>query len=123
MELKANMNKRRSESRMLCADLVEVCWSDRSTGRACSVIANLEEISVRAAHLLLDVALPLDTDLVLRTKQGEMTATVRDCRCEPEFGFALAVQLPKKCRWRPRPRHLFDPRGLERREAARKQAS
>jgi len=118
MELKANMNERRSESRMLCADLVEVCWSDR-TGHSRSAMANLEEVSVRGAHLLLDVALLPGTDLVLRMKQGDMSATVTDCRHEPDFGFAITVQLPKKCRWKSHPRHLFDPRGLERRESAR----
>jgi hypothetical protein len=118
MELKANMNEHRSESRLLCADLVEVRWSDR-TGQSCSAIANLEEISVRGAHLVLDVALPLDAELVLRMPRGDMTATVRDCRHEPDFGFAVAVQLSKKCRWKSHPRHLFDPRGLERRESAR----
>jgi hypothetical protein len=103
---------------MLCADLVEVRWIDR-TGQHRSAIANLEEVSLHGAHLILDVAVPLDTDLVLRMKQSEMTATVTDCRHEPDFGFAVAVQLPKKCRWKSHPRHLFDPRGLERRESAR----
>jgi hypothetical protein len=112
------MNERRSESRMLCADLVEVCWSDE-TGQSCSAMANLEEVSPHGAHLVVDVALPLHTDLVLRMKRGDMTATVRDCRHEPDFGFAVAVQLPKKSRWKSHPRHLFDPRGLERRESAR----
>jgi hypothetical protein len=82
-------------------------------------MANLEEVSVRGAHLLLDVALLPGTDLVLRMKQGDMSATVTDCRHEPDFGFAITVQLPKKCRWKSHPRHLFDPRGLERRESAR----
>ena len=118
MELKANMNERRSESRMLCADLVEVCWYDR-TGHSRSTMANLEEVSPHGVHLVVDVALPPGTDLVFRMKRGDMTATVRDCRHEPDFGFAVAAQLPKKHRWKSQPRHLFDPRGLERREAAR----
>jgi hypothetical protein len=103
---------------MLCADLVEVRWTDR-TGQPRSAIANLEEVSLHGAHLILDVAVPLDTDLVLRMKQSEMTATVTDCRHEPDFGFALSVQLPQKGRWRSHPRHLFDPRGLERRKSRR----
>lgn len=101
---------------MLCADLVEVCWSDK-TGRPYSAIANMEEVSQHRAHFVLDEAVPLDTDLVLRMKPGDIIATVRDCRHEPDFGFEVVVQLPNKFRWKPHPRHLFDPRGLPRRKA------
>ena len=97
---------------MLCAGLVEVCWSDK-TGQPCSTMANWEEISVRGAHLFLDVAVPLDTDLVLRMKQGDIGARVQDCHHEADFGFALSVQLTKKSRWKSNPRHLFDPRQLQ----------
>jgi hypothetical protein len=114
MNLKANMKKCRSENRLLCADLVEVCWSDKA-GQACSAIANLEEISTRGAELFLDVAVPLDTQLVLRMRQGEIPATVGDCHDEPDFGFALSVKLPGRGRWKSHPRHLFDPLGFERR--------
>jgi len=102
---------------MLCADLVEVCWFDK-TGGSSSAMANLEEISARGAHLVLDVAVPLDTELVLRMKPGDIAATVLDCHHEPDFGFTLVVQLPKKSRWKSHPRHMFDPRGLARRESA-----
>jgi len=43
---------------------------------------------------------------------------VLDCHHEPDFGFTLVVQLPKKSRWKSHPRHMFDPRGLARRESA-----
>ncbi len=101
---------------MLCADLVEVCWSDE-TGRPYCVTANLEEISQHGAHFVLEQAVPVATELVLHMKPGDVTATVRDCRHEPDFGFAIGVQLPRKFRWKAHPRHLFDPRGLARREA------
>ena len=116
------MNERRSESRMLCADLVEVCWSDKM-GMSYSAFANLEEISSHGAHLVLEVAVPPGTTLVLHMAHGDMSATVSDCRHEPDFGFALSVQLAKKSRWKSHPRHLFDPRGLERRESGRNRMS
>jgi hypothetical protein len=116
MKLKANMKERRSENRMLCADLVQVCWCDK-TGVPCSAIANLEEISAHGAHLVLEVAVPPGTALALHMAHGDMSATVSDCRHEPDAGFAVSVQLPKKSRWKSHPRHLFDPRGLERRES------
>jgi hypothetical protein len=118
MKLKANMKERRSENRMLCADLVEVRWYDK-TGMPCSAIANLEEISVHGAHLVLEVAVPPGTTLALRMAHGDMAATVGDCRHEPDFGFTVSVELPKKSRWTSHPRHLFDPRGLGRRESER----
>lgn len=118
MKLKANMKECRSEHRMLCADLVEVHWSDKK-GQPCSTMANLEEISVRGAHLVLDVAVPVNTDLVLRMKQGDVSARVQDCHHEADFGFALSVQLSQKSRWKSHPRHLFDLRGLQRRETER----
>jgi hypothetical protein len=118
MELKAMMKERWSENRILCADLVEVCWSDK-TGQSCTAIANLEEMSVNRAHLVLDAAVPSGATLRLHMAQGDITARVRDCRHEPDFGFALVIQLPKKCRWKSQLRHIFNPRGLERRESAR----
>lgn len=105
---------------MLCADLVEVRWLD-STGEPRSEIANIEGISANSASLVLDMGLPPGTAVHLHTPRGEFDAMIRDCRHEPDFGFALRVELRSKSRWSGqgfRPRHLFDPRGLERREAA-----
>jgi hypothetical protein len=109
------------ENRLLCADLVEIRWSDK-TGEPHSEIANIEWISAHGASLVLELGLPPGTPLQLRTPRGDFDAAVRDCRHEPDFGFALRVELMNKSRWSQRgfrPRHLFDPRGLERRAAAR----
>lgn len=107
------MKERRSENRMLCADLVEVCWSD-ATGQPCTVVANLEEISMRGAQLVLDVPVPPGTKLVLRMACGNIAATASACRHEPDFGFALTVRLPRRGRWESHPRHHFDPKALNR---------
>ena len=106
---------------MLCADLVEVRWSD-PTGEPHSEIANLEGISPNGASLVLEGGLPPGIAVQLRTPQGEFEATIRECRHEPDFGFALRVELRDRSRWSGqgfRPRHLFDPQKLERREAAK----
>ncbi len=105
---------------MLCADLVEVRWVD-SRGEPHLEIANIEGISAKGASLVLDVGLPSGTAVRLRTPRGVFDAAVRECRHEPDFGFALRIELANKSRWSRqgfRPRHLFDPRGLERRDAA-----
>ncbi len=115
------MKEHRSENRILCADLVEVRWLD-SSGEPHSEIANIEGISVNGASLTLDVGLPPGTAVQLRMPHGEFNATIRECRHEPDFGFALRAESMNKSRWSRlgfRPRHLFDPRGLERREAAK----
>lgn len=115
------MKERRSENRLLCADLVEVCWPD-ATGQACTVVANLEEISMRGAELVLEVPVPPGTKLVLRMAWGNIAATASACRHEPDFGFALTVRLPRKCRWQSHPRHHFDPKALDRPAHERKHA-
>lgn len=109
------------ENRLLCADLVGVCWVGQ-TGEPHFEMANIEGISARGASLILEVDLPPGTLVQLRTPRGDYDAAVRDCHHEPDFGFSLHVELINKSRWSQRgfrPRHLFDPRGLERRVAER----
>jgi hypothetical protein len=115
------MKKHRLDSRLLCADLVGVCWTDK-TGLPHSEIANLEAISVYGASLVLDVGVAPGTIVKLCTPRGSFDAAIRECHHEPDFGFAMHVELADRSRWSQRgyrPRHLFDPSGLERREAQR----
>jgi hypothetical protein len=111
MDFKPMTKERRLESCMLCADLVQVCWSD-ATGQPHSVVANLEEISTHGAQLVLEAPVPRGTKLVLRMAWGDIAATASACRDEPDFGFALTVRLPKKGRWESHPRHHFIPTEL-----------
>jgi len=115
------MKDRRLDSRLLCADLVGVSWTDK-TGRPRSEIANIEGISAYSASLVLNVCLPPGTTVQLCTPRSNFDAAIRECHREPDFGFALRVELANRSRWRQRgfrPRHLFDPRGLEHRLARR----
>lgn len=107
------MRDRRSEPRLLCADLVEIQWKDKS-GRRRRAVANLEDISACGACLQLETAIPLHTPVVLSYPTGDLTGTIRYCVYR-EIGYFLGVQFDDGIKWSQRsfkPQHLFDPRRL-----------
>src|ERR1035438_4115997 len=57
-----HMQERRTEIRMLCADVVETCWTDRD-GETQRASALLEDISPSGACLQLEMAVPLGVSL------------------------------------------------------------
>lgn len=71
------MLDRRSELRMLCADVVEIHW--RTNGRNHRCTAGLEDISTSGACLQLERPVPLLTTVRIRHAAGELTGTVRYC--------------------------------------------
>ena len=98
---------------MLCADLVDVEWRDKS-GRLRRTVANLEDISLSGACLQLDVAIPLKTNLRISYPGGELCGRVRYCVYR-EIGYFLGVEFEPGCKWSQRnykPLHLLDPRCL-----------
>jgi hypothetical protein len=106
------MDDRRSEHRLLCADLVEVEWKDKN-GRKRRQLANLEDISPSGACLQLDTAVPLHTKIQIAAPGGDMEGVVRYCVYR-EIGYFLGVQF-EGTRWSKKdftPQHLFDPRRL-----------
>jgi hypothetical protein len=112
---------------MLCADLVDVEWRDK-TGRLRRVLANLEDISISGACLQVDQAVPLGTNLHIRYPKGELQGRV--CYCVyRDIGYFLGVEFEPGFRWsvtRFRPQHLLDPRRLVNRaknRASRQQTS
>ena len=72
------MNERRSEQRLLCADLVDVRWRDAS-GRSRRAVANLEDISLSGVCIQLDIDIPLGTELRIKYPAGEFVGHVRYC--------------------------------------------
>ncbi len=50
------MKERRTENRLLCAELVELVWKD-AAGQTCRRLANLEDISSSGINLQSDVAI------------------------------------------------------------------
>jgi len=110
---KKYMFDRRIEPRMLCADMVDVQWKDK-TGRMRKGVANLEDISLSGACLQFDQPIPLQTDLRISYPKGELTGKVRYCVYR-EIGYFLGVEFEPGCKWSQRhfkPQHLLDPRRL-----------
>jgi hypothetical protein len=107
------MKERRTEARLLCADLLDVHWTDKS-GRSHSALANLEDISITGACLQVDVPVPEETLLLIDHPKADLAGRVRYCVFR-ETGYFLGVQFEPGFRWTLRnfrPKHLLDPRRL-----------
>jgi hypothetical protein len=118
------MHNRRAEPRMLCADLVDVQWKDK-TGRLRRAVANLEDISISGACIQVDTPVPLDTKLRINHSKGELLGRV--CYCVyREIGYFLGIEFDPGFRWSIRnfrPQHLLDPRRLVSRAIVRNRKS
>ena len=105
------MQNRRVESRLLCADLVDIQWRDKD-GRVRRTVANLEDISLSGACVQVDTPIPLQTPLRISYPKGELQGKV--CYCVyREIGYFLGVEFEPGFRWSLRqfkPQHLLDPR-------------
>jgi ribulose bisphosphate carboxylase small subunit len=103
------MEERRTDSRLLCAELVEVIWADQR-GRQQRRIANLEDISTYGACFQVENPMPCGTSISLRYGDGQLKGTVRYCLYQG-LGYFLGVEFDEGCRWSRkqfRPRHLLD---------------
>lgn len=103
------MQERRSEVRMLCADLVEVCWKD-ATGKAKKTQGVLEDICASGACFQLEVPVPLGGVLRWRSSKKEFAGVIRYCVYR-EIGYFVGVQFDPASRWSKanyQPRHLLD---------------
>ena len=107
------MFDRRIEPRMLCADMVDVQWRDK-TGRVRKGVANLEDISLSGACLQVENAIPLQTDVRISYRRGELIGKVRYCVYR-EIGYFLGIEFDPGNRWSQqefKPQHMLDPRRL-----------
>ena len=107
------MLDRRVEPRLLCADLVNLCWKDK-TGRTKKSVANLEDISLSGACLQVDHPIPLQTTVRINHGKGDLMGHVRYCVFR-EIGYFLGVEFDNGSRWSQKqykPQHLLDPRRL-----------
>ena len=117
------MDERRTDTRLLCAELVEVIWED-DVGRKRRRVANLEDISLSGICLQVEKALPPGTAIRMSYGDGELVGTVRYCVFR-DIGYFLGIQLEDGCRWSTRhfkPQHLLDPRELVDRAMSRHHA-
>jgi hypothetical protein len=111
---------RRDSDRLLCAELVELCWLDAS-GRHQRRVANLEDISLSGVCLQIEGTIPSGTPVSVRYGDGELFGSVRYCRFEG-LGYFVGVELAEGCKWSSqhfRPEHLLDPADLVERAVAR----
>jgi hypothetical protein len=109
----SSMQERRSEVRMMCADMVEVSWKDRR-GKTMRGIALLEDISPSGVCLQLEVPVPLGAEIRWDSPGHEFSGHVRYCSYR-EIGYFVGVELHTDSRWSKttyRPKHLLDPRRL-----------
>src|ERR1039457_3850029 len=72
------MQERRSEVRMLCADMVEVCWKDQA-GKARRATGLLEDISASGACLQMETDVPLEAEIHWESPQQAFAGRVRYC--------------------------------------------
>jgi hypothetical protein len=102
-------NERRSEARMLCADMMEVRWRDRS-GKNRKATALLEDISSSGACLQLETPVPLGVKITWETPSQNFTGFVRYCVYR-EIGYFVGVEFGGETRWSESvytPQHLLD---------------
>ena len=74
---------------MLCADMVDVQWTDKA-GKIRKGVANLEDISLSGACLQFDQPIPLQTGLRINHGKGELMGIVRYCVYR-EIGYFLGI--------------------------------
>lgn len=107
------MNERRTEERMLCAELVKIEWRDLS-GRRCVRTAHLEDISLSGACLSLETAVIRGSSVTIRYGDGELKGAIRYCLYR-DGSYFLGIELAEDCKWSSshfKPKHLLDPRSL-----------
>jgi hypothetical protein len=116
------MPDRRSEARLMCADMVKVQWKEDSGEVTCTGL--LEDISPSGACLQLDSPLALDKKLVIEYRKVRLEGSVCYCFFR-DIGYWVGVQFTARNKWSRkdfRPRHLFDPRKLLARAAPPRKA-
>lgn len=101
------MEERRADTRLLCADMVDICWKDER-GSTHLTSALLEDIAVHGACLQLERALPLHVSVTIQHASGEIRGNVRYCIYQ-EIGYFVGVQFDADCEWS---RNQFTPQNL-----------
>jgi len=103
------MTERRSEVRMLCADMVELSWKDCG-GKDWRTVALLEDISASGACFQLEAAIPLEVEVHWHSPKREYAGWVRYCVYR-EIGYFAGIEFHQSSRWSRKefkPQHLLD---------------
>jgi len=107
------MQERRSEIRMLCADMVAVRWKDRA-GKGRRTTALLEDICPSGACLQLETPVPPGSEIRWESPGQQFSGFVRYCVYR-EIGYFVGVEFASESRWSKKaykPQHLLDPQKL-----------
>jgi len=114
------MQRPRAEIRMLCADMVDVCWKEPA-GRKRKSTALLEDISPSGMCLQFEVPLAIGMHVNVHCPGDKLAGTVRYCVYR-EIGYFVGIELEPSSRWSRRqfePQHLLDLEDLVLRSASR----
>jgi hypothetical protein len=107
------MEDRRSEARLLCADMLEVCWQSPS-GRRGRAVGLLEDISPSGACLQMECELAAGSEVAWDSPGRRFTGRVRYCEFR-EIGYFVGVEFAAGCEWSEasyQPAHLLDVKKL-----------
>ena len=105
----SGMRERRSEVRMMRADMVEVCWRE-GRSRPRRITGLLEDISASGACLQVEMPLPLGADVSWDSCGHKFSGLVRYCVYR-EIGYFVGVEFNSGSKWSKRaykPQHLLD---------------
>jgi hypothetical protein len=94
---------------MLCADMVDVCWRDRS-GSQRGATAILEDICTSGACLQAEVPIPVGVEVRWDQPKQKFQGYVRYCVYR-EIGYFVGVEFDPAFKWSKsafKPRHLLD---------------
>ena len=91
------VQERRSEIRMMCADMVQVRWKTPG-GRAMRATGLLEDISPSGACLQMERAIPLGTEIRWQSAGQAYEGAVRYCVYR-EIGYFVGVQFAGGVKW------------------------
>jgi hypothetical protein len=108
-----NMKERRTDSRLLCAELVQLTYRDES-GYQRRRVANLEDISLCGVCLQVEGRIPDGTRVIMRYGDGELIGAVKHCSFR-DTSYFLGIEFEEGCRWSTKhfkPQHLLDPREM-----------
>jgi hypothetical protein len=103
------MQDRRTEGRMLCADMIHVHWTPPE-GRRRSTTALLEDISPSGACLQLEFDIPVGSRVCWETPKQKFDGRVRYCVYR-EIGYFVGVEFSHDTKWSEasyQPGHLLD---------------
>jgi hypothetical protein len=110
------MDERRAKFRMMCADMLEVSWTDRR-GNTQSAAALLEDISETGACLQLETPVAIGSEIRWSCPGQELVGHVRYCDYQ-ETGYFVGVEFDAASQWSPslyEPQHLLDLQTITRR--------